>query len=100
MRDDIVARIEDSGIIPVIRAPSAELAMRAVDAIRAGGIDIVEVTMTVPGAIPLIQSLVSRYGRDVVIGTFFAWILAASLALWRARGESSQAISRTRASLS
>ena len=38
--------------------------------------------------------------RIWVPATFFAWILAASLALWRARGESSQAISRTRASLS
>jgi hypothetical protein len=38
--------------------------------------------------------------RIWVPATFFAWILAASLALWRARGESSQATSPARASLS
>ncbi|WP_394828575.1 bifunctional 4-hydroxy-2-oxoglutarate aldolase/2-dehydro-3-deoxy-phosphogluconate aldolase [Pendulispora albinea] len=56
------------GIVPVIRAPSAELAQRAIDAVRAGGIDVIEVTMTVPGAVPLIESLVRRYGSDMLIG--------------------------------
>ena len=61
-------RIAATGIIPVIRAPSAEVAARAVDAIRAGGIDVIEVTMTVPGALTLIQALSTRFGDDVVVG--------------------------------
>ncbi len=61
-------RILAGGIIPVIRAPSRELAAHAVDAIHAGGIDVVEVTMTVPGAVSLIEDLVRRFGHAVVIG--------------------------------
>ncbi len=61
-------RIFATGIVPVVRAPSAEEALRLVDAIRAGGIDIVEVTMTVPGATQVIEKLVRRYGPEVVVG--------------------------------
>lgn len=61
-------RIVTTGIIPVIRAPSKDLAARAIDAIRAGGIDIIEVTMTVPGAVELIRAISERFGDDVVVG--------------------------------
>jgi 2-dehydro-3-deoxyphosphogluconate aldolase/(4S)-4-hydroxy-2-oxoglutarate aldolase len=64
---DVVARIRAVGIIPVIRAPSAELAIAAVDAIRAGGIDVVELTMTVPNALSVIEQVVARHS-DVLIG--------------------------------
>ena len=68
MKTDAVERILAVGVVPVIRAPSAELATAAIDAVRAGGIDVIEVTMTVPGAIGLIASLVRKYGTEVVIG--------------------------------
>jgi 2-dehydro-3-deoxyphosphogluconate aldolase / (4S)-4-hydroxy-2-oxoglutarate aldolase len=69
MRGDVVQRIIACGLIPVVRAPSADLATRAVEAIVAGGIDVVEVTMTVPGAVPLMESLASRYDRgEVLVG--------------------------------
>jgi len=61
-------RITAAGIIPIVRAPSSDLAMRAVDAIRAGGIDVVEVTMTVPGALSLIDTLAKQFGDTVVVG--------------------------------
>jgi len=64
----VVDRIKKLGIVPVIRAPSAELASLAIDAVYAGGIDVIEVTMTVPGAVSLIESLVRRYGDKMVIG--------------------------------
>jgi 2-dehydro-3-deoxyphosphogluconate aldolase/(4S)-4-hydroxy-2-oxoglutarate aldolase len=64
----ILARILEGGIIPVVRAPSSEVATRAVDALRAGGIDVIEVTMTVPGAVSLIDSLRRRFGEDVIVG--------------------------------
>jgi 2-dehydro-3-deoxyphosphogluconate aldolase/(4S)-4-hydroxy-2-oxoglutarate aldolase len=57
-----------AGIIPVVRAPSAELAIRAIEAIRAGGIDVIEVTMTVPDALSVINRLSSRFGEEVVVG--------------------------------
>ena len=49
-------------------AESADLAMRAVEAIKAGGVDVLEVTMTVPGAIDVIAKLAATFGTEVVIG--------------------------------
>jgi 2-dehydro-3-deoxyphosphogluconate aldolase/(4S)-4-hydroxy-2-oxoglutarate aldolase len=60
-RAEICQRIEEVGIVPVVRAPSAELALRAVEAVRAGGISIFEITMTVPDAIAVIRSLAQRF---------------------------------------
>jgi 2-dehydro-3-deoxyphosphogluconate aldolase/(4S)-4-hydroxy-2-oxoglutarate aldolase len=68
MREAIIQRIIGCGVVPVVRAPSADLARRAVDAVYAGGIDVVEITMTVPGAIALIETLAARSGSAVVIG--------------------------------
>jgi len=67
-RADTLARIRATGIIPVIRAPSAEDALAAVEAMRAGGIDIIELTMTVPSAIKVIEQVAERYGDAVVVG--------------------------------
>ena len=55
MARHILQRIIATGIIPVIRAPSADDALAAVEAIRAGGIDVVELTMTVPSAMKVIE---------------------------------------------
>lgn len=63
-REEIRQRIIDVGIVPVVRAPSAQLAIAAARAVCEGGIPIVEVTMTVPGAIEVIAEL----SRDVFVG--------------------------------
>ncbi|HSP17818.1 MAG TPA: bifunctional 4-hydroxy-2-oxoglutarate aldolase/2-dehydro-3-deoxy-phosphogluconate aldolase [Thermoanaerobaculia bacterium] len=60
-----VDRIRQVGILPVVRASSPQEAMAAVEAIRAGGIPILEITMTVPGAIKIIAEL---SGIDALIG--------------------------------
>ena len=60
--------IERLGIVPVVRAKSPELARRAIDALRAGGVTVFEVTLTVPGAVDLIKTLCQEVGRDVLIG--------------------------------
>ncbi len=60
-------RIIEVGIIPVIRARSAELAQAAARAVTAGGICVVEVTMTVPGAIDLI-ALLAKSEHGILIG--------------------------------
>jgi len=67
-KTDVLQRIRDTGLIPVVRAESADLAMRAVEAIKAGGVDVLEVTMTVPGAIDVIAKLAATFGTEVVIG--------------------------------
>ncbi len=66
-REEIRARIVAIGIVPVIRAASAALAVRAAEAVRAGGVTVVEVTMTVPGAFEAIESLARRYGEEELL---------------------------------
>ena len=61
-------RIRDVGIVPVVRATSAEEALAAVEAIRAGGIPILEITLTVPGAVKIIADLTRRLGDEALIG--------------------------------
>jgi 2-dehydro-3-deoxyphosphogluconate aldolase/(4S)-4-hydroxy-2-oxoglutarate aldolase len=67
-KHDVLARIREVGLIPVIRAESPEEAGLAIDAIRAGGVPILEITMTVPGALRLIEAVTISYGADVVVG--------------------------------
>ena len=58
-KDEIITRIISGGVIPVIRASSKEEALAVIDAIAAGGITTIEITMTVPGAVELISSVTS-----------------------------------------
>jgi 2-dehydro-3-deoxyphosphogluconate aldolase/(4S)-4-hydroxy-2-oxoglutarate aldolase len=61
-------RIIEIGIVPVVRASSAGEACVAADAVCQGGIPIVEITMTVPGAVEVIRELVKNCASDVLIG--------------------------------
>jgi 2-dehydro-3-deoxyphosphogluconate aldolase/(4S)-4-hydroxy-2-oxoglutarate aldolase len=56
------------GIVPVIRAESADTAVKIVEALVAGGIRTLEITMTVPDAIGAIRTVAERFGRDVLLG--------------------------------
>ena len=60
--------IHQIGILPVIRAASAEEAFVAVEAMEEGGIPVVEITMTVPGAIEVIRKVCAAFGRRVLVG--------------------------------
>ena len=67
-RAEVIQQIKDTGVIPVVRAASADEAMRAIDAIREGGISVLEITMTVPGAIALIEQVTKLYGDKATVG--------------------------------
>jgi 2-dehydro-3-deoxyphosphogluconate aldolase/(4S)-4-hydroxy-2-oxoglutarate aldolase len=71
-RAEIRARIEEIGIIPAIRVSSAEDALFAAEAVSESAIPIVEVTMTVPGAVEVIRELTSHHPSVLVgAGTLF-----------------------------
>jgi 2-dehydro-3-deoxyphosphogluconate aldolase/(4S)-4-hydroxy-2-oxoglutarate aldolase len=62
--------IERVGLIPVLRAKSVAQGRSVVDAMIAGGVTVVEVTMTVPGAIDLLKELRNEYGpKDILLGS-------------------------------
>jgi len=67
-KEKVRERILEIGIVPVVRAASAREACLAADAVCEGGIPIVEITMTVPGALDVIRELVEKCGSDVLIG--------------------------------
>lgn len=52
----------------MVRADSPDEALQAVEAIKAGGVPILEITMTVPGAVKVIEKIADRFGGDVVLG--------------------------------
>ncbi len=64
----VLKRIEEVGIVPIVRAASGEEAVSIAEVIREGGIPILEITMTVPGAIVIIAELSKRYGDEVLVG--------------------------------
>jgi 2-dehydro-3-deoxyphosphogluconate aldolase/(4S)-4-hydroxy-2-oxoglutarate aldolase len=67
-KEQVRQRIASVGIVPVVRASSPQQALWAADAVRAGGIPIVEITMTVPGALDVIEQLARSAGEDLLIG--------------------------------
>jgi 2-dehydro-3-deoxyphosphogluconate aldolase/(4S)-4-hydroxy-2-oxoglutarate aldolase len=67
-REEVRKKIVAIGIVPVVRAASSQQAMHAAEAVCAGGIPIVEITMTVPGAIDVIAQLAKSFGKDVLVG--------------------------------
>ncbi|MCG8421672.1 MAG: bifunctional 4-hydroxy-2-oxoglutarate aldolase/2-dehydro-3-deoxy-phosphogluconate aldolase [Proteobacteria bacterium] len=62
-RESVLTSLERTRLVPVLRAPSEALAIEAADALVAGGIRVLEVTLTVPNAVSLIRSLAARSER-------------------------------------
>jgi len=67
-RQNVLRRISEVGVMPVVRAASAEEAIQVVEAIRLGGLAILEITMTVPGAVKVIAEVANRFGEELVVG--------------------------------
>jgi len=66
-REEVRARIEEIGIIPGVRVSSGHLALFSAEAVKEAGIPVVEITMTVPGAVDVIAQLVAKY-PDLIVG--------------------------------
>jgi 2-dehydro-3-deoxyphosphogluconate aldolase / (4S)-4-hydroxy-2-oxoglutarate aldolase len=64
----ILSFITEIGIVPVVRATSAESAIRSIDAIYRGGIRAAEITMTVPGAVKALEKVADEFGDRIVLG--------------------------------
>src|SRR5664280_1848039 len=71
-REEVRARIAEVGIISGIRVSSPQDALFAAQAVASGGIPIVEITLTVPGAIEVISHLVQN-GPDLIVGAGTVW---------------------------
>jgi 2-dehydro-3-deoxyphosphogluconate aldolase/(4S)-4-hydroxy-2-oxoglutarate aldolase len=69
MSETTAQTIERVGLIPVLRAKNAVQAHAVVKAMLAGGVTVVEVTMTVPGAIDVLKELRKEYGDKLLLGS-------------------------------
>ncbi|MBA3785715.1 MAG: bifunctional 4-hydroxy-2-oxoglutarate aldolase/2-dehydro-3-deoxy-phosphogluconate aldolase [Acidobacteria bacterium] len=67
-KTEVIEKIREVGIIPVVRAGSHEEAQTVIKALIAGGINVLEVTMTIPNAVELIARLTGEYRNATVIG--------------------------------
>ena len=64
-KKEVISRVVECGIIPIVRTPTADDARAVIEAIAEGGISTIEITMTIPGAVELINEL-SRAGQILV----------------------------------
>lgn len=61
-------RIRECGVIAIMRASSSDQLLAAAEAILAGGINAIEVTMTTPGALRVVEHAAARFGKEVLFG--------------------------------
>jgi len=69
-KEQVITKLKEEGIVAVVRAESQEQGEKIIDAIVKGGINFIEITLTVPGAVDIIKVLAKKYASnpDVVIG--------------------------------
>ena len=69
-KEQVITKMKEDCLVAVVRAESKEQGEKVIDAIIAGGINFIEITMTVPGAVDIIKAMCDKYrsNPDVVIG--------------------------------
>src|SRR4051794_33369754 len=67
-RDEVISALTNPGVIAVIRANSATQALSICDALVAGGIVALEITMTTPDAFAAIAQASRKFGANAVVG--------------------------------
>jgi len=68
-KEEMFAALKEAGLVAVVRAESAEKAVKIAEALTAGGVTALEITYTVPGAGEVIRELAARYaGTKVLVG--------------------------------
>ena len=67
-RETDLSRVLKLGIVAILRAPSGEVLADVADALVAGGIDVIEVTFTVPKADQVLQKVADRLGDRILLG--------------------------------
>lgn len=64
----VLRRIEDVGVVAVVRAKNIEEAKKIALACMDGGVDSIEITFTVPGAQKVIEDLTREFGEELLVG--------------------------------
>ena len=84
-KTEVLNTLRDIGLVPVLRAESEEQALALATAVAAGGVTVMEVTMTVPGAFRVMRRLAKEL-PSILIGAGPCWTpKPRACAFWRAR---------------
>lgn len=67
-KEQTLAAILEIGIVPIVRADTAALATKAAKAVCQSGIGSLEITMTVPGAIRVLEKVADEFGDQIILG--------------------------------
>jgi 2-dehydro-3-deoxyphosphogluconate aldolase/(4S)-4-hydroxy-2-oxoglutarate aldolase len=65
---EVFNRMMAEGLVPVVRVSSAQEAIDVADAIKEGGVSVIEITMSVQGAIEVIRELTQKYQDKIIMG--------------------------------
>lgn len=68
MKEKSLARLREVGIVPIIRAPSADAAVAVADALLQAGLAVAEITFTVPNATQAIETVAKRFSGKMLVG--------------------------------
>lgn len=67
-KKQVLDRIIECGIVAIVRGQSDELILKAIEAVLEGGVNVIEVTFTVPNALRIIEKLAGQLSDDVILG--------------------------------
>jgi 2-dehydro-3-deoxyphosphogluconate aldolase/(4S)-4-hydroxy-2-oxoglutarate aldolase len=67
-KDEVLKRVHDIGVIGIFRVDSPEDCFKAMDALKAGGLNALEVTTTTPNAIEVVREARRKYGDEILVG--------------------------------
>ena len=67
-KEKTLQKIEELGVLAVIRGPSEELTIKMVDALVAGGVTGIEITFTTPNALEVVSALDKEFGQNIIMG--------------------------------
>ena len=67
-KSQVLARIRETGLIPIVRTPTAEDALAMATTLQAAGLTNLEITLTIPNGVEVIRTLHERFGDKLVIG--------------------------------
>lgn len=67
-REKVLSRLREVGVVPIVRVSNPDDAFKAVGAVVAGGVAVVEITMGVPNALRVMEQVVEQFGESVLLG--------------------------------
>lgn len=67
-KQQVFAKVKELGLLAVLRGPSEDKTVKAVDALVAGGVKGIEITYSTPNAQSVVNTLVKKYGDEILVG--------------------------------